>query len=132
MHWEQTSTGHRCTRPGHVDERGQPLEFRTGEVCHYCIANPGEPLAVLDERPERDNYLLFTAAEFRSVAKAIRIKARERLDGTALDQKLAVDLFAEARQHDAKAAELEAPVLRRDHVRAMERERRRMHAGRAN
>jgi len=129
MHWEQTPTGHRCTRPGHVDEHGRQLEFRTGEVCGFCTADPGSPLTDLDARPERDNRLLADAAELRTVARTLRARAADMLDDGPTDREAvaAAQLYAEARKSLVDAAKLEAPILRREHTRFLVEERRRMH-----
>lgn len=135
MHWEQTPTGHRCTRPGHLDEHGKPLEFPTGEVCPFCTADPGAPLEALESRPAGENQILANAATLRGWARRLAARGLELLDptkATAREAETGSKLIAEARKCLVEAAGLEEPILRRDHTRFLAAERRRMHGGPAN
>lgn len=134
MHWEQTPTGHRCTRPGHIDENGGPLEFPIGDVCPYCTADPGSPLEAIDSRPGTENRVLADASRLRSIARTLTARGLRFLESeNCREAEAGAKLIAEARKSLESAAKLEEPVLRRDHTRFLVAERRRMHSGgRAN
>ena len=144
MHWEETPTGHRCTRDGHVNESGAPYEFLRGEICPFCTADPGTPLATIEVRPATENQILLDAHLLRALGRDLLRLAQDAMrrlpklsPGATVkevtEHARAITALGEAAAEPRKlidsAANREEPVIRRDHTRFLVEERRRMHSG---
>lgn len=104
------------------------------------MTDPGPALEDVGDRPLGEQKIIDDAAEFRDTAgkilrlalTAIELDENGRPRSTAREWAAVVHLVAEYRKLKVDASKLEAPVHRRDHVRAMKRERARMRRGPSN
>jgi hypothetical protein len=102
VYWTDTADGHRCTRHN--------LEFRRGEVCQRCVADPGDEIGGIEFDEQEVAGLKSRIAELRSKARTMWRIAEELLGGTDRDCAAACKVTAEHTKLLRLAEELQAKV----------------------
>lgn len=108
MYWTDTAEGHHCTR--------HDFTFRRGEVCHGCVADPGDaPGAAVDD-PAYQKALRARITEYESNSRKCMTECvRLRDEGTAQESNLAVKWSAEAVKWARLREERQEVLDRRQH-----------------
>lgn len=110
MNWETTADGHHCKRHDH--------SFLRGEVCHKCVADPGEDSDGTLDSAEVDHEILALASEYSTRSRRLWREATETLDnGTAMDKSVSCKLSAESAKWERLALEAKDKIAQRKHHR---------------
>jgi hypothetical protein len=104
--WIDTQAGHRCTR--------HDYEFRRGEVCQACVADPGDAPGDAADNSDYQLALATRINEYRSRARICWRRA-EDLEGTEREENVAVKWSAEAVKWARLAEERQEVLDSREH-----------------
>lgn len=118
MQWVDTPTGHHCNRHN--------ADFLRGEVCHRCIADPGDEPTAFDEGDD-DEDLRARIHEARSNSRYLIRKGKEWIDdGTAQERGVGLKAFDCAAKWERIGNELQEIIEGREHDRRLIQHERQM------
>lgn len=102
MYWTDTADGHHCNR--------HDFTFRRGEVCHACVADPGDAPGGISLDEQEVAALRAHISDLRTKERMLWRVAEGLFEGTDRDVAAACKVTAEFNKTGRRADELQATL----------------------